>query len=92
MSDLLERLRKAARSAQEQEHAGRFVAGGKIVVCPQCGGDRFDEGRVPLGSGARALEDQGAGDGKVSILTCRRCGRIEWFTRPPDALRPTNPG
>ena len=84
MSDLLERLRRAAKSAQEGDSLGRFAVAGKIVVCPHCGNDEFDAGTVLLNTTVLTLLDVDWADRRASILNCRRCGRIEWFSRSPD--------
>ncbi len=84
MSDLLDRLRKAAHEAQAEEESGRFAAAGRKVVCPHCGEDRFDEGTVLLNSTVLTLLDLDWADRHATILSCRRCGRIEWFSRKPD--------
>ena len=84
MSDLLDRLRKAAHSSGDKDESGIFVAAGKQVVCPHCGSDRFEEGRVLLNSTVLTLFDLDWADRNATILSCRKCSRIEWFARRPD--------
>ncbi len=91
MSDLLDRLRRAARTAQEEEKLGRFAAAGKQIVCPHCGGDDFDSGSVLLNTTVLTFLDLDWVDRRASILSCRGCGRIEWFSREPDRLRVGEP-
>ena len=91
MSDLLDRLRRAARAAQEEEDLGRFAAAGKTIVCPHCGGDQFDSGAVLLNTTVLTLLDLDWADRRASILSCRRCGRIEWFSRSPERLGAGDP-
>ncbi len=82
MSDLLDRLRKAALNAQEQEGIGRYSASGKTITCTHCGNDRFDMGKVVLDTTLLTVDLDGA-DRKATALSCRSCGRIQWFSRAP---------
>ena len=91
MSDLLDRLRKAARSAQEAEDRGHFSAAGKPVSCLHCSGTEFDEGKVLLNTTVLTLLDLDWADRKATILSCRACGRIEWFSRSPERLQQDRP-
>lgn len=64
-----------------------FAAAGKQIVCAHCGGTDFDiRDEVLLNTrGATFLNLDWLNKG-VNILTCTRCGRIEWYAERPQPV------
>lgn len=64
-----------------------FAAAGRQIVCAHCGGAEFDgrDGILLNTRGATFVNLDWLNAG-VSVLTCRQCGRIEWFARPPQPI------
>ena len=59
------------KAASEASNSKRFHAGGKAVVCTQCGGDKF-----------RRYGVMGSSFGGYG-LECAHCSHIEYFGRRP---------
>ena len=72
-----------ARSAQEEESLGRYSAAGTPITCDHCGGEEFDAATVLLNTTVLTLLDLDWADRKATVLSCRRCGRIQWFSKTP---------
>lgn len=61
----------------------QFTAAGKSVQCPHCGGTEFEQREILLNTrGATFLNLDWLNRG-ATTLTCRKCGRIEWFSAVP---------
>lgn len=63
------------------------VAGGRTVTCPQCGHQHFDEGHALLNTRGFTFFNLDWANRGATVLTCRQCGRIEWFKDRPKVVQ-----
>lgn len=62
-----------------------YSAQGKRIVCPHCGLDQFDRGHSLLNTPGMTFLGIEWANRKATFLSCRHCGRIEWFLHAPQA-------
>lgn len=63
--------------------AQSYSVAGKAVQCPHCGGTHFDCRQILLNTrGATFFNFDWLNKG-ATVLTCEKCGRLEWFAQPP---------
>ncbi|MFZ5496113.1 MAG: DNA-binding protein [Verrucomicrobiota bacterium] len=60
-----------------------YIAAGKPVQCPHCGHALFDTRKILLNTrGATFFNFDWLNRG-ATVLTCGKCGRLEWFAIEP---------
>lgn len=64
----------------------RFSVAGKKVTCPHCGGERFDDGEALLNTWGMTVLGLDWANQRATVLTCKRCGHVDWFATKPEAL------
>ncbi|WP_165245230.1 hypothetical protein [Paludisphaera soli] len=79
-------LKRAARSIVEGRGAGSYLAGGRKLACPHCGGDRFSEGRTLMNTPGMSFANLDWADRRATTLMCERCGLVQWFGLEPQRL------
>jgi predicted nucleic-acid-binding Zn-ribbon protein len=80
--------RKRLFDSTTTEHfTHRYQIQGKSVICPQCGHNEFDQGSILLNTPGMTFFGLDWANRTATVLSCRQCGRIEWFMRPPEELR-----
>jgi hypothetical protein len=84
-TDALKAGVKAAKenSATYADREDRFAAAEKVIVCLHCGGDRFEERRAHLSSLFLEFLRLGWITANSTLLVCRSCSEIRWFSNPP---------
>jgi predicted nucleic-acid-binding Zn-ribbon protein len=73
----------AAMTNNREGH--RYIAAGKPVVCPHCGGETFASREILMNTRGATFFNFDWLNKAALALTCATCGRIEWFN---DALEP----
>jgi len=68
-------VRAGLKAASEAPSSRKFQAGGKGVVCTQCGSDRFHH----YGAGGWSYSGYG--------LECANCSHIEYFGKRPKGAK-----
>jgi uncharacterized Zn finger protein (UPF0148 family) len=63
------------------ESDGYLIAGGRLIVCPVCGHDRFHQQRTLLSSRAAAFFNTQWASDSADTRICQKCGHILWFMR-----------
>ena len=66
---------------------GHFELVGKPVVCQHCGRQEFRARRVLLNTWLMSLLRFDWLDSNATLLSCRHCGALYWFTQPVDERR-----
>lgn len=70
--------RKAAESSPSA-----YVLASRPIRCPHCGEGVFRARDAQLNTAFATLLNLDWTDRSARILTCARCGRIQWFADPP---------
>ncbi|ACB77570.1 hypothetical protein [Opitutus terrae] len=63
----------------------RFAIAGKPIRCPHCQGTEFSSRQVLMNTRGVTFFNLDWLNRGAFALTCQTCGRIEWFSRRPDA-------
>jgi predicted nucleic-acid-binding Zn-ribbon protein len=74
-------IKAAARSFAEV--SDEYVVGGKKVACPHCGGERFEKQAILMNTAGMSFLNLDWLNKKAYALSCKACGRIEWFRENP---------
>jgi predicted nucleic-acid-binding Zn-ribbon protein len=77
----LSEFKKSSSGAQS-----RYAIAGKVIVCPHCGGQDFEEGSAQLNTPGLTFFNLDWANRSASLLICRTCSHIEWFLDDLDAL------
>ena len=56
-----------------------YEAGGKLILCDQCGNTRFQKSKAQLNTKDMTLWKLDFMDKSASTLRCKQCGQIFWF-------------
>jgi predicted nucleic-acid-binding Zn-ribbon protein len=59
---------------------------GKPILCPHCGHNQFDQALALLNTPGMTFFGLDWANRTATLLCCKRCGRIEWFLRPPEEV------
>jgi predicted nucleic-acid-binding Zn-ribbon protein len=86
MARLKNSLRRGFKAAANYLKPGEFKVAGKKVVCFHCGGTEFERSNAQLNTATASLVNLDWLNTSAHILTCRNCGRIEWFMNDPDKI------
>lgn len=62
-----------------------YRIGGKAIVCPQCGHNQFDLTLALLNTPGMTFFNLDWANRTATLLSCKQCGRIEWYLRQPEA-------
>jgi len=62
----------------------QYVAGGKKIVCPHCGGDEFAKSKAQLNTAAMTFFRLDWANKSATTLACTQCSRIQWFLKEPE--------
>ncbi len=84
---LFGRNRPIFDSTAEVHFTNTYHLEGKSVTCMHCGGQEFDRGSALLNTPGMTFFGLDWANRTATILSCRRCGRIEWFARAPEEIR-----
>jgi len=63
------------------ESDGYLIAGGRLIVCPVCGHDRFHQQRTLLNTRAATFFNLDWANRGADTRICQRCTHIIWFAR-----------
>ena len=74
-------------STKTVHYTDTYRIGGKSIICPQCGQNKFDEGTALLNTPGMTFFGLDWANRTTTILACRGCGRIEWFLRQPEEVK-----
>ncbi len=79
---------RAAKSAAKALAASRrihtYQLQGKIVTCPHCQNDQFDEGTALFNTAGMTFLNLDWANRSGTILACQKCGQVQWFLQKPD--------
>ena len=63
------------------ESDGYLVAGGRLILCPVCGHDRFHQQRALMNRRGAAFFNMTWADQGADTRICQRCTHVMWFAR-----------
>ncbi len=63
------------------EAEGYLIAGGRLIVCPICGHDRFHQQRTLMNTRAATFFNLDWADRGADTRICERCTYVMWFAR-----------
>jgi len=63
------------------ESDGYLIAGERLIRCPVCGHDKFDQQRTLMNTSAATLFNVAWVSGGADTRICRRCTHVMWFAR-----------
>jgi len=70
---------------RERPAGSRFTAGGVVVRCTHCGGERFDAREALLNTTIMTFLDMDWLDRSATVLVCVQCAAMRWFAAAPTA-------
>jgi hypothetical protein len=79
-------VKKGVQAFTDSFGPGEFTAGGKKVMCDQCGASEFMPGSAQLNTAGMTFAGLDWADKSASTLACIRCGKIQWFLKKPEKL------
>lgn len=59
---------------------------GRAIVCTHCGHNQFDQATALLNTPGMTFFGLDWANRSATLLSCKQCGRIEWFLRQPEEL------
>ena len=59
---------------------------GKSITCQHCGHNKFDQAKILLNTPGMTFFGLDWANRTATILSCKRCGRIEWYVREPEEV------
>jgi predicted nucleic-acid-binding Zn-ribbon protein len=74
-------------STSAEHFTNSYRIQGKTIVCPHCGHSEFDQESILLNTPGMTFFGLDWANRTATVLSCRQCGRIEWFLRQPEELR-----
>jgi predicted nucleic-acid-binding Zn-ribbon protein len=74
-------------STKTEHFTNSYQIEGKPIVCPQCGHNQYDQGVALLNTPGMTFFDLDWANRTATILSCRRCSRIEWFLKQPEEVK-----
>ncbi len=60
---------------------------GKSITCPHCGSSQFDQAVALLNTPGMTFFNLDWANRTATTLSCKQCGRLEWYLRPPEEVR-----
>jgi uncharacterized Zn finger protein (UPF0148 family) len=63
------------------ESEGYLIAGGRLIVCPICGHDRFHQERTLMNTRGATFFNLAWTDQGADTRICQRCTHVMWFAR-----------
>lgn len=80
---ILEGFRRASKSISQGSGPARYSAGGKIISCDHCEGQRFHEGQAQLNTAVLTFLDLDWANKTARTLFCKECSRVQWYAKRP---------
>jgi hypothetical protein len=80
----LEATKADLRARASRPGGDQFVAAERPVICPQCGGDRFDTREALLNSTVLTAVGLDWLDRSATAMICTRCTHITFFAKRPE--------
>ena len=71
----------ASDDLRRLEVDGYLIAGGRLIVCPICGHDRFHQQRTLMNTRAATFFNLDWADRGADTRICQRCTHVLWFAR-----------
>jgi uncharacterized Zn finger protein (UPF0148 family) len=63
------------------ESEGYLIAGGRLILCPVCGHDRFHQQRTLMNTRAATFFNLDWANSGADTRICQRCTHVMWFAR-----------
>jgi uncharacterized protein len=80
--------RKSLFDSTKVEHfTNSYQIGSKLILCPHCGHNQFDQGTALLNTPGMTFFGLDWANKTATILACRQCGRLQWFLQQPEEMR-----
>ena len=79
-------LRAFGKGVASQFVPGRFFAAEKLVVCPHCQGESFEEHAALVNTRGLTFFHLDWLDKGATVLACNRCGLVQWFRVRPERV------
>ena len=76
----------AAKGFADAGSPGEYMAAGKKITCPHCGGSKFAGKTALLNTKMMTLFDFDWADRSATTLACVNCGAVLWFAKKPESL------
>jgi predicted nucleic-acid-binding Zn-ribbon protein len=73
------------RSSKEP-FIGTYQIMNKIIICPNCGHDKFEMKDVLLNTAGMSFLGLDWANRSASALICTNCTRIEWYLNKPNSI------
>jgi len=86
MADIGKAFMKAAEAFVDSFGPSEYSAGGKKIVCAQCGGTVFAEGAAQLNTAGMTFLNLDWANKSATTLACTNCGLIQWYMVKPERL------
>ncbi len=78
------RKRKALFDSTAAPHTSNsYQLAGRAIRCPHCGHNQFDQATALLNTPGMTFFGLDWANRTASLLSCRQCGRIEWYLQAP---------
>ncbi|MHB8799390.1 MAG: zinc ribbon domain-containing protein [Thermoanaerobaculia bacterium] len=76
-------VRAFGQGVASQLGPAAFTAAEKVVSCPHCGGQSFEERQAVVNTRGLTFFGLDWLDKGVTVLSCTRCGLLQWFRIAP---------
>ena len=84
MIDFGKAFKSAAKAMVNSMGPGQYLAAGKKIECPHCGGDEFAQGKAQLNTAGMTFVDLDWANKSATTLACTKCGQIQWYLKEPE--------
>jgi predicted nucleic-acid-binding Zn-ribbon protein len=73
-------------STSTRHTSNSYQIQGKPIICPHCGHSQFDQAVALLNTPGMTFFSLDWANKTATVLSCKQCGRIEWFMRQPEEM------
>jgi uncharacterized protein len=84
MANIGKALKSAAKAMVDSMGPGQYIAAGKKIECPHCGGDEFAQGKAQLNTAGMTFFEVDWANKSATTLACTKCGSIQWYIKEPE--------
>ena len=88
MAKFLTALKRGVQSTATSFGPGRFTLKGKVISCPHCEQQEFEQGSAQLNTVGMTLLNLDWANKTATTLACINCGQVQWFLQSPDRIDP----
>ncbi len=81
-----ESIKQVSKAVIGELGPGEYMAAGRKIRCPHCGGTYFIEGSAQLNTAGMTFLGLDWANRSATTLMCDHCGYIQWYGEKPERV------